>query len=278
MRVLRIIPVFVVALFMLGGLPLGGAQPNQLDKGIMIDGDVLLGNLPRPSFTELSANRFTLVGLGVLNYYNESQLEKFVPLIQELHDMDMRVFTMLYSNYTTTLKYAELAAQLGFDVIEIDEPFAHSFTENQIVSVVENVTAMYPQVRFIITDWSLPHLITLYALTAEMRNVDIAVDNYDSLQYVQWNSDLARKYGKQPYTWLMFIGNRHSSRNLQAWLNATQATNSNLLLFLIDAAQKWQSQWSLLSPATPIPEIPTSIIPITVMALLLTLVVRKKDS
>lgn len=224
------------------------AQPNFSNMEIMIDGDVIVHNLPHPSLTDLKANGYMSVGIGVLNYYHSQEdLARIGAYLVQVHELNLTAFTMLYGNSEVTLTGARLAARMGFDAIDIDEPFSQShMNTTQLLTVIQTVTAQYPRVRFVVTESIQSFIQTIYAQTWNLTNVDVAEDSYSDQIVLTGNVGLAQQYHKIPYVWLMAVGTETSTysntncyTNWNDWLNLASQQRAAPIMFLIDSAGKW---------------------------------------
>ena len=224
-------------------------------KGIMFDGDVILKNLPRPSFRELQLDGFSMIGVGVISSYNPNEFRAhFGPFIKAAHRVGFQVFTMIANNKTGIIQDAQLAAMLGVDMIDFDEPLSAShLLPEDLGSAMDAALSIAPNIRFLVNEWAPDDLQTLYAWSANRTNVDIAEDNYLYIGIIDYNIYLANMYHKNAYTWLIIYDAPGiidaCFPNLTHWISYAAVRPTNILYFMIDSAGAWQQKWSSIVAA-----------------------------
>jgi hypothetical protein len=218
-------------------------------KGIMFDGDVILKNLPRPSLRELELDGFSMIGVGVISSYNPNEFRAHVaPFIKAAHRVGFQVFTMI-ANRTGIIQDAQLAAMLGVDMIDFDEPLiAYHPVPEDLGAAMDAALSIAPNIRFLVNEWAPDDLQKMYAWSANRTNVDIAEDNYAYIGIIDYNIYLANMYHKSAYNWLIVYDDPTITdtcfHNLAHWISYAALRPTNTLYFMIDSAGRWQQTWS----------------------------------
>jgi hypothetical protein len=224
-------------------------------KGILFDGNVILQDLPRPSLRELELNGFTSVGLGFISSYSPNKLRAIIHFIDAAHRVGLQVFLMINNSKTGLIRDAQLAAKLGVDVIDIDEPLsAYHLLPEDLGAVMDAALSIAPNIRFLVNEWAPDDLENVYAWSANRTNVDVAEDDYVSIEIIDFNIYLANMYHKTAYNWLILYDERTAdacSRDLTHWINYSTQRPTNTFYTFIDSAGNWQQNWdSVVSAGT----------------------------
>jgi hypothetical protein len=231
------------------------------DKGILLGIDVVTGNAPGPSLTDLRKANFTLVGTYVISP-SASVWDSISAWIKAAKASGFRTFVMagpaeestLQDVVKVTIELVRKTAMLGADIIELDElvtcPYCNGFGESQLQSIVEAGLAVNPSLKFVVTDWSSQALTTLFSWASDYACVRVANDNYNNKGMIDLDVQLSSQYGKAPLTWLIF--SKGSSDfdcylNLNAWITYTKQANVDVLFYYVDTAGTWQTQWSTVA-------------------------------
>jgi hypothetical protein len=240
--------------------PVPALAPTAADKtkGILFEEDVILRNLPHPSFRALQLNGFSLIGAGVISHFRYGELPRVAAFISAAHEAGFQVFTLVQANRTKTIQDARLAAELGVDIVDFDEPLTAKVSLLSPADIGEAMgvaSAASPGIRFIINEWTEPCLQTLYEWSANRTRVDIAEDNYANITMIDVNINLAREYHKVAYSWLLIINissiEDAGFRNLPYWVKYVELHPTNILYFKVDAMDRWQQKWNIARSILP---------------------------
>jgi hypothetical protein len=226
---------------------------TQHEKAILVDIDVMKLGRPAPSFSDLKAANFTLVGTYP-RVGDSSEWNIISTWIKSAKAAGLRTLVQTYPQATVEstvnvgIDYVNKAASIGADVIEIDELLGvfPSITKSQFLSIVQAGLSVNPHLQFIATEWTQGAMDTLLSWTTGYECVRVANDNYMNKGMVDVDIQLSAAYGRVPLTWLIFSASEldyDCYLHLNDWITYVKQRNMDALFFQIDRPTSWQTQW-----------------------------------
>jgi len=218
-----------------------------LEKGLVISANVILKGLPCPSFSELKAANFTLVGTIVYSWFGDWEWKKIGEWINAARSGGFSVFVNFWAEPKTAMTWIKRLVSMGVDVIVWDEPISrYNVAQSQLLSVIKAGLKAKASLLFVINEYQSANISTLYKWTAPYPSVRIATDSYSDKTVIDLGINLALKYGKTPLSWLIFCVDEMEFpcyKALSEWISYVKARNLGALFWLVDSAGTWQAQW-----------------------------------
>jgi hypothetical protein len=210
------------------------------------------GQSGAPSFSELKAAGFTLIGTIAYESWDWSwdwQLAK--TWVQNAHAAGFRVLidTITESNVNNVAVMVQYAAQIGADVIALDEVLSifPSMTQTQLQAAINAGRAVNPNLQCYINEWDPTYITRAYQWTSAYPYVRVAEDQYNDKSEIDYNIQLGAQYGKAPAAWLIFakgVQDYDCWLHLDQWLAYAKTKNIEPLFWWVDAAGTWKTEWS----------------------------------
>jgi hypothetical protein len=156
------------------------------------------------------------------------------------------------NNYSLTMNALPKALSMNPDFIINDEPISTTglWSQNQLQNFVTAVEQTNSHVGIIIDEWASSALSTDYTLFGSNPRVFMAEDDYDHQSMINYNAQLATKYGKPAITWLIMSNWQNTSStfncysNFDSWLSYGAQQNANVFFYLIDPQGIWVTNWA----------------------------------
>ena len=220
-------------------------------KAIFYEDEVILNNLPSPTFSALKAAGFNLLGTAVFDTYGSSEWSTISDWIQTVHQAGFNAFIMVASTSTPDnyAAWVQRAASIGADIVNLDELMT-TLNQKSLTQVLTAGFNVNPNLGYVITEWDPQLVKKAFHWTSDMSSVCVADDDYSHIEMIDYEIQLATKYNKRPLVWLQFTPGSQlfdCYANFDTWVQTAKQRGVDAQFWRIDSTGYWVQNWPLVA-------------------------------